>query len=226
MYQHVGSRFTQIGDQADGFGSVDLTALTPALRPDTFIGGPLTQSTFTFNPELPAYNILNTRIGVLSGVWDIAFFINNVTDAPTLRLHIGRRLSVEVKGVEPFLLVDDVVAVEDGAALVPGEAHGDPLGHAGAGRPGSGAQRLASYGPVTIRATTPHHAAIGPWRLALLCLLAPGPVFLHPEADCLLGGVRHLPPLPNWRRRSGCRWVRIQLRKGLEDVDPLSIEFS
>ena len=41
----------------------------------------LTQSTFTFNPELPAYNILNTRIGVLSGVWDIAFFTNNVTDA-------------------------------------------------------------------------------------------------------------------------------------------------
>ena len=42
VYQHVGSCFTQIGDQADGFGSVDLTALTPALRPDTFIGGPLT----------------------------------------------------------------------------------------------------------------------------------------------------------------------------------------
>ena len=80
VYQHVGSRFTQIGDQAEGFGSVDLTALTPALHPDTFIGGPLTQSTFTFNPELPAYNILNTRIGILSGVWDIAFFINNVTD--------------------------------------------------------------------------------------------------------------------------------------------------
>ncbi len=80
VYQHVGSRFTQIGDQAEGFGSVDLTALTPALHPATVIGGPLTQSTFTFNPELPAYNILNTRIGVLSGVWDIAFFINNVTD--------------------------------------------------------------------------------------------------------------------------------------------------
>ena len=51
------------------------------MHPDTFIGGPLTQRTFTFNPELLAYNILNTRIGVLSGVWDIAFFINNVTNA-------------------------------------------------------------------------------------------------------------------------------------------------
>ena len=42
-FQHVGSRFTQVGDQAEGFGTVDLTALTPALRPGTFIGGPLTR---------------------------------------------------------------------------------------------------------------------------------------------------------------------------------------
>ncbi len=73
-YQHVGSRYTQIGDQAAGFGAVNLLAL-----PNT-IGGPLTHDTFHFDPELPAYNILNVRIGVLSGVWDIAFFINNVTD--------------------------------------------------------------------------------------------------------------------------------------------------
>ena len=73
-YQHVGARYTQVGDQAVGFGTVNLLAL-----PNT-IGGPLTQNTFTFNPELPAYNILNIRLGVLSGVWDIAFFINNVTD--------------------------------------------------------------------------------------------------------------------------------------------------
>ena len=41
---------------------------------------PVRRTTFTFNPELPAYNILNIRLGVLSGVWDIAFFTNNVTD--------------------------------------------------------------------------------------------------------------------------------------------------
>ena len=35
-----------------------------------------------------------------------------------------------VAGPEQFLFVDDVVAVEDGAALVAGQAHGDPLGHA------------------------------------------------------------------------------------------------
>ena len=79
-FQHVGSRYTQVGDQAAGFGSVDLTALSPVLHPGTFIGGPLTQSTFLFDPELPAYNILNTRIGFLDGRWDIAFFIDNVTD--------------------------------------------------------------------------------------------------------------------------------------------------
>ena len=37
-----------------------------------------------------------------------------------------------VPGVEQFLFVDDVVAVEDGATLVAGQEHGDPLGDAGA----------------------------------------------------------------------------------------------
>ena len=83
-FQHVGSRFTQVGDQAAGFGSVDLTALSPALRPGAFIGGPLTQGSFTFDPELPAYNILNTRIGFLNGRWDIAFFVDNVADERAL----------------------------------------------------------------------------------------------------------------------------------------------
>ena len=58
-----------------------LDGADPRVAPGHIHRGPLTQSTFTFNPELPAYNILNSRIGVLSGVWDIAFFINNVTDA-------------------------------------------------------------------------------------------------------------------------------------------------
>ena len=80
-FQHVGSRFTQVGDQAEGFGAVNLMALSPALHPGAFIGGPLTQSTFTFNPELPAYNILNTRVGFLNGRWDVAFFVDNATDA-------------------------------------------------------------------------------------------------------------------------------------------------
>ena len=74
-FQHVGSRFTQIGDQADGFGSVDLLSFEP-----NTIGGPLTQDTFRFNPEMDSYNLLNLRVGVSNEKWDVAFFINNVTD--------------------------------------------------------------------------------------------------------------------------------------------------
>jgi len=73
-YKYVGSRFTQVGDQAAGFGTVDLQAL------DFTIGGPLTQDTFMFNPELPSYNILNLRFGFTNEKWDVALFANNITD--------------------------------------------------------------------------------------------------------------------------------------------------
>ena len=76
VFQHVGSRFTQIGDHAPGFGTVDLLALS-ATNP---IGGPLTQSVFRFDPEMPAYNLMNLRLGFLNERWDIALFINNATD--------------------------------------------------------------------------------------------------------------------------------------------------
>jgi iron complex outermembrane receptor protein len=79
VYQHVGSRYTQVGDQADGFGVIDLDAFGP-----NAIGGPLTRDVFTFNPELPSYDILNLRVGGLGGKWDIALFVNNVTDERAL----------------------------------------------------------------------------------------------------------------------------------------------
>ena len=78
-YQHVGSRFTQIGDQAAGFGIVNLLAFAP-----NNIGGPLTQNTFTFDPELPAYDIVNLRLGFLKERWEFAAFVNNVTDEVAL----------------------------------------------------------------------------------------------------------------------------------------------
>ena len=78
-YQHTGSRFTQIGDQAVGFGTVNLLSFAP-----NTIGGPLTASTFTFNPELPAYDIVNLRLGVLRGKWDVALFGTNLTDERAL----------------------------------------------------------------------------------------------------------------------------------------------
>jgi iron complex outermembrane receptor protein len=78
VYQHVGDRTTQVGDDLPGFGVVNLLAL-----PHT-IGGPLTQTTFSFNPVLPAYDIINLRLGVRHGNFDVAFFINNLTDERAL----------------------------------------------------------------------------------------------------------------------------------------------
>jgi iron complex outermembrane receptor protein len=78
VYQHIGDRYTQIGDQAPGFGTVDLAGF----KGD--IGGPYTQPTFNFNPKLPAYDILNLRLGILINKWDTALFINNVTNETAL----------------------------------------------------------------------------------------------------------------------------------------------
>ena len=74
VYQHVGDRYTQIGDQAAGFGTVNLNSFSGQ------IGGPFTQSTFTFDPNLPAYDIVNLRVGLLHNRWDTALYINNLTD--------------------------------------------------------------------------------------------------------------------------------------------------
>ena len=66
-YQHVGSRYTQMADQAAGF--------------DTFhfrtFGNP-TITEFTFDPLLPAYDIGNLRFGVRGDDWEAALFVNNV----------------------------------------------------------------------------------------------------------------------------------------------------
>lgn len=85
-YQHIGSRFTLIDDQGFSiacppeqpdcpFGVVNLNSFG-----DNTIGGPLTQSVFTFDPELPAYDILNVRVGLTRGNWEVALYANNVTD--------------------------------------------------------------------------------------------------------------------------------------------------
>ena len=73
-YQHIGDRYTQIGDQAAGFGTVDLNSFAGK------IGGPFTQNTFTFNPKLPAYDLVNLRVGMLINRWDTAVFVNNATN--------------------------------------------------------------------------------------------------------------------------------------------------
>jgi iron complex outermembrane recepter protein len=74
-YQFVGSRYTLIDDQAAGIGTVNLNSFAG----DT-IGGPLTQGTFTFDPLLPSYNMVNLRVGVVHDTWELAAFLNNATD--------------------------------------------------------------------------------------------------------------------------------------------------
>jgi iron complex outermembrane receptor protein len=76
--QHVGSRITQIDDHQPGIGTVDLTTLPNP------IGGPLTASTFQFDPEMPAYTLVNLRLGVTRLNWEVALFANNVTDERAL----------------------------------------------------------------------------------------------------------------------------------------------
>ena len=88
-YQHVGSRFTLIDDHGGGY--------CPASQPNcpfgtvylkTFgantIGGPLNgpqpDTTFRFNPELPAYNLASLRVGLTRPSWELGVFLNNVFD--------------------------------------------------------------------------------------------------------------------------------------------------
>jgi iron complex outermembrane receptor protein len=81
-YQHVGSRYTQAVDQEAGVGTIDLLAFQEG--GGKTIGGPLTQNTFTFDPLLPAYDIANARLGVRHGNWDVAFYVNNITNERAL----------------------------------------------------------------------------------------------------------------------------------------------
>ena len=76
-YQHIGSRFTQVGDE-------DLGTLNLLSFGDNTIGAPLTASVFTYNPELPAYDLLNLRAGLRRNSWDVSLYVNNVTDERAL----------------------------------------------------------------------------------------------------------------------------------------------
>ena len=76
--QYVGSSYTQLADQESPFGQVDSNPATPA--PGFFAFGNPTISGFTFDPELPAYDIGNLRFGVRSGGWEAAAYVNNLWD--------------------------------------------------------------------------------------------------------------------------------------------------
>jgi iron complex outermembrane recepter protein len=76
-YQHIGSRFTQVGDE-------DLGTLNLLSFGANTIGAPLTASTFTYDPKLPAYDLLNLRVGLRRNRWDVAVYLNNVFDERAL----------------------------------------------------------------------------------------------------------------------------------------------
>jgi iron complex outermembrane receptor protein len=78
-YQHIGSRYTQVGDEEPGFGTISLLTFAP-----NTIGGPLTQGTFTFDPLLPSYDLFNLRLGLLRGKWDFSLYANNLFDEQAL----------------------------------------------------------------------------------------------------------------------------------------------
>ena len=60
-------------------GTVDMTKFEVDEGGAT-IGGPLTQDVFRFDPLLPAYTLLNLRLGVRKSSWDVGLFVNNLTD--------------------------------------------------------------------------------------------------------------------------------------------------
>jgi iron complex outermembrane recepter protein len=74
-FQHVGSSYTQLADQEPPLGCVGCPG-----APGFFNFGAPTISQFTFDPELPSYEIANLRFGVKTAGWEAAAFVNNLWD--------------------------------------------------------------------------------------------------------------------------------------------------
>lgn len=74
-FQHVGSSYTQLADQEPPVGCVGCPG-----APGFFNFGGSTITQFTFDPELPSYEIGNLRFGVKTAAWEAAAFVNNVWD--------------------------------------------------------------------------------------------------------------------------------------------------
>ena len=131
--------------------------------------------------------------------------------ATTPRLGVLRQILHElVAGLEQFLLVDDVVAVEDGAGLVAGQEHGDALGDAGADQVvGGGAPAIVEEagryaGRLTGGAPRRAPAADGD-AVAVEDQRAVGVAARPPSREGLGNGVRDRENPPHQRLRAGGR---------------------
>ncbi|HEU4779026.1 MAG TPA: TonB-dependent receptor [Steroidobacteraceae bacterium] len=80
--QHVGSSFTQLADQEDGFGVI----LDPLLQQagdgtaSLIDLGDVNVTRIEFDAELPSYEIGNLRWGFGTDAWEAALFVNNLWD--------------------------------------------------------------------------------------------------------------------------------------------------
>lgn len=74
-FQHVGSSYTQLADQEPPTGCVGCAG-----APGFFRFGAPTISQFTFEPELPSYDLGNLRFGVKTDAWEAAAYVNNLWD--------------------------------------------------------------------------------------------------------------------------------------------------
>jgi iron complex outermembrane receptor protein len=80
--QYVGSSFSQFENEQPGWGEIcnGPTCTNPNAAGLRDFGGPLSTSSFTFNPELPSYTIGNLRLGLKTDHWQAAFYVNNLWD--------------------------------------------------------------------------------------------------------------------------------------------------
>jgi len=77
-YSHIGGdRTTQVADP--DLGTLNMLSFAP-----NTIGGPLTQAVFLYNPILPAYDLVNLRVGLRKENWDLALYANNLFDENAL----------------------------------------------------------------------------------------------------------------------------------------------
>ena len=127
------------------------------------------------------------------------------------RLCVLRQIGDQlVPGLEQFLFVDDVVAVEDGAGLVAGQEHGDALGDTGADQVAGGgaaaiveeagrhASRLAGGAPRRAPAADGDAVAVEDQR-------AVGVAARPPSREGLGNGLRDRENSPHQRLRAGGR---------------------
>lgn len=78
--QHVGSSYTLLGDQEPNFGLISSSPTRPPGSARLSGFGAPSITNFTFNPELPAYEIGNLRFGLKGERWEAAAYVNNVWD--------------------------------------------------------------------------------------------------------------------------------------------------